>query len=67
VLKMSNYKKGDWCEIWDALFWRWILKNSDALKGNPRWAMMVRNGEKMSEEKRQAHKRTAAAWLKGLR
>ena len=67
VLKMSNYKKGEWSLIWDALFWRWIFKNSKALKGNPRWAMMVRNGEKMSEEKRQAHKRIATAYLKALR
>jgi len=67
VLKMSNYKKGEWSEIWDALFWRWIIRNSDALKGNPRWAMMVRNGEKMTEEKRNAHLKTAASYLKGLR
>ncbi|MFK8082523.1 MAG: cryptochrome/photolyase family protein [Granulosicoccus sp.] len=67
VLKMSNFKKGEWSEIWDALFWRWIIRNSDALKGNPRWAMMVRNGEKMSEEKRSAHLKTAASYLKGLR
>jgi len=67
VLKMSNYKKGEWSEIWDALFWRWIIRNSKALKGNPRWAMMVRNGEKMSEEKRQVHLKTAASYLKGLR
>jgi len=67
VLKMSNYKKGEWSEIWDALFWRWILRNSEKLKGNPRWAMMVRNGEKMSEEKRSAHLKTAASYLKSLR
>ncbi|MFK7860526.1 MAG: cryptochrome/photolyase family protein [Granulosicoccus sp.] len=67
VLKMSNYKKGEWSEVWDALFWRWIIRNSDALRGNPRWAMMVRNGEKMSEEKRSTHLKVAASYLKGLR
>ena len=67
VRKMSNYKPGEWSEIWDALFWRWIIRNSKALKGNPRWAMMVRNGEKMSDEKRKAHLQTAANYLKGLR
>ena len=24
ILKMSDYKYGDWCEIWDALYWRFI-------------------------------------------
>ncbi len=67
VLKMSNYKKGEWSVIWDALFWRWIIRNSKALKGNPRWAMMVRNGEKMTDEKRESHLETAERYLKGLR
>ena len=66
VLKMSNYKKGDWAVVWDALFWRWIIKNADALAGNPRWAMMVRNSEKMAAEKRKAHLDTAEAYLARL-
>ncbi|MFK7996591.1 MAG: cryptochrome/photolyase family protein [Granulosicoccus sp.] len=66
VLKMSNYKKGEWSEIWDALFWRWIFLNSGELKGNPRWAMMVRNGEKMSADKRRHHLKVAKTYLKGL-
>ncbi len=40
VLKMSNYPRGDWCEIWDGLYWRWIWKQRKALASNPRWAMM---------------------------
>lgn len=66
VLKMSNYKKGEWSEIWDALFWRWIIKNSQSLAGNPRWAMMVRNGEKMDAQKRDTHLEIAETYLKQL-
>ena len=66
VLKMSNYRKGERSEIWDGLFWRWIIRNSAVLKGNPRWAMMVKNGEKMSDEKRDAHLHVAASYLKRL-
>ena len=29
---MSNYKSGEWCEIWDGLFWRFIAKMSQFLK-----------------------------------
>jgi len=66
VLKMSNYKKGEWSEIWDALFWRWIIKNAKGLAGNPRWAMMVRNSEKMDAQKRDTHLVIAEAYLKKL-
>ncbi len=66
VLKMSNYRKGEWSEIWDALFWRWIILQSEALKGNPRWAMMVRNAEKMDEQKRTAHLERAGNFLDKL-
>ena len=24
ILKMSNYQKSDWVEIWDGLFWRFL-------------------------------------------
>ena len=27
IFKMSDYKKGDWCDTWDGLFWHlWINK-----------------------------------------
>ena len=29
ILKMSNYKKGDWCETWDALFWNFMNNQRD--------------------------------------
>jgi len=66
VLKMSNFKKGEWSVIWDALFWRWIFKNSEQLQGNRRWAMMVANASKMEAGKRDAHLRTAEQYLTSL-
>lgn len=63
VRKMSHYQKGDWCEIWDGLYWRWIWKNADRLQKNPRWAMMVSMARKMDEEKRGAHLDTADTYL----
>jgi deoxyribodipyrimidine photolyase-related protein len=66
VLKMSNYKKGDWSTIWDGLFWRWILKHQNELAGNPRWAMMVRNAQKMAPAKMNAHLDIANVYLSTL-
>ncbi len=41
ILKMSNYKKGPWCEIWDALYWNFIHKHRKFFESNPRLRMMV--------------------------
>lgn len=32
ILKMSNYKKGDWCKILDGLYYRFLLKKEEQLK-----------------------------------
>ena len=55
ILKMSNYAKGEWCQVWDGMFWRWIDKNQASLKGNPRWSMMCAQLNKMAPEKRESH------------
>lgn len=47
IIKMSDYKKGDWCEIWDGLFWRFIGKHADFFSKNYRMSMMVKTFEKM--------------------
>ncbi len=66
IRKMSHYGKGDWCETWDGLYWRWIWKNAKALEKNPRWAMMVAMVRKMDEQKRQTHLDNAEKYLSGL-
>lgn len=66
IRKMSHYKKGEWADIWDGLYWRWILKNSDSLAKNPRWAMMCAMGRRMSEDKKATHLRNAEEFLSRL-
>ena len=66
VRKMSNHPMGDWCDVWDGLYWRWIWKHADALEKNPRWAMMVSIARKMDDDKRQAHLDAAKAWFDKL-
>jgi deoxyribodipyrimidine photolyase-related protein len=52
VLKMSNYPKGNWCEIWDALFWNFMNKQRKFFLTNPRLGMLIKTYDKMSIEKR---------------
>ncbi len=66
VRKMSHYKKGDWCDVWDGLYWRWIGLHSDELAKNPRWAMMCSMAKKMDAKKRKLHHQHAESFLKQL-
>ncbi len=63
VRKMSHYKKGDWCDAWDGLYWRWIWNHRQQLGKNARWAMMCRMAEKMDESKRERHLQVADQFL----
>ncbi len=52
VLKMSNFKKGNWCEIWDALFWHFMDKHRTFFLSNPRLGMLIKTYDKMGDEKK---------------
>ena len=52
ILKMSDYKKGEWTETWDALYWNFINKNRSFFKKNPRMSMMVSMYDKQLEKKK---------------
>jgi deoxyribodipyrimidine photolyase-related protein len=52
ILKMSDYKKGDWCDVWDGLFWRFIDNHTDFFAKNPRLNMMVATLKKMEASRK---------------
>lgn len=66
ILKMSDYKKGNWCTVWDGLFWRFIHINREVFSKNQRMSMMVRQLAKMPSGKLNAHIANAEHFLKGL-
>jgi deoxyribodipyrimidine photolyase-related protein len=66
LLKMSDYKKGAWAEIWDALFWRFMHVHRDFFLKNPRLGMLIKTFDKMPEEKRNKHFETAEKYLQKL-
>ena len=41
ILKMSDYKKGDWVDIWDGLFWRFLDKHRQLFSSNPRTKLLL--------------------------
>ena len=48
LLKMSNYKNAEWCEIWKALYYSFISKHKKILSKNYAFASQVKNWEKKS-------------------
>ena len=52
ILKMMDFKKGAWCDIMDGLYWRFIDKNRNFFKTNPRLNMMVSLFDKMKKQKK---------------
>ena len=64
LLKMSDYKRGDWCDVVDDLYWRFIDKHRDFFQGNPRLALMPRALDKLKPERRQLIFAAAETFLK---
>jgi len=52
MLKMMDFKKGEWCNIMDGLYWRFINRNRTFFLKNPRLSMMVRVFDKMKIERK---------------
>tara|TARA_A100001015_G_scaffold120675_1_gene133783 strand:- start:1351 stop:2823 length:1473 start_codon:yes stop_codon:yes gene_type:complete len=52
IRKMSHYGKGDWCDIADGLYWRFIDQHQEFFLKNPRMSMVSRTLGKMAAEKK---------------
>ncbi len=66
ILKMSDFKKGDWCEIWDALFWRFMIVHRPYIEQSARLAVLIKTLDKMPKTKREYHVEVAEIFLNGL-
>ena len=53
ILKMSDYKKGDWCNTMDGLYWRFVDRHLGLLKNNPRLSFMRNTLKKMSDDRKE--------------
>ena len=53
LLKMSDYKKGDWCDTVDGLYWRFIDKHRKFFKSNARLALITSGIDRMKDERKE--------------
>jgi len=49
---MSNYKRGEWCDVVDGLYWKFTEDNLDFYKTNPRLSILTKNLEKMDLDRK---------------
>ena len=63
-LKMMDFKKGDWCNVMDGLYWNFINKNRKFFLKNPRLSMMVRIFDKMNPDRKKLILKSADKFIK---
>lgn len=63
LMKMSNYPKREWQQIWDSLFWRFMHIHRDFFLQNPRLGMLIKSFDKMPKEKQDKYIKTAEDYL----
>ena len=66
LMKMGDWPKGDWQDVWDGLFWRFMHVHRNFFLQNPRLGMLIKTFDKMPEEKRNKHINTANNFLLSL-
>jgi deoxyribodipyrimidine photolyase-related protein len=66
LMKISDYQKSDWREIWDGLFWRFMDKHRKFFLSNPRLGMLIKTFDKMDAGKKSQHLSSAENYLKKL-
>lgn len=66
LMKMSDYKKGEWQKVWDGLFWRFMHTHRNFFIQNPRLGMLVKSFDKMPDSKQKAHLLKAEQFLNRL-
>jgi len=66
LMKMSDYPRGDWQQVWDALFWRFMHVHRSFFAQNPRLGMLLRTLDNMDPEKRETLLLRAESYLRSL-
>lgn len=66
-LRKMGWPRGEWCELWDALYWRWIIRHGDELRKNPRWSMAVRTADRFNDARRAGYVELAEQHIKECR
>jgi len=64
ILKMSDYPKGPWTDIWNSLYWRFIDIHKKKFQSNPRMTLMLSQLEKKDKRTIKGYYEKADKFLK---
>lgn len=64
LIKMSDYKKAEWCDTVDGLYWRFIDKHQKFFSKNPRMKMMMSALDRMDKDKKKRIFKAANNFIK---
>lgn len=67
LTKLSDFPKGEWYEVYTALFWRFIARHEKFFVSNPRLSMLARSLGKRSAAERAALMEYAETHLQKMR
>ena len=66
IRKMGDFPEGEWCRIWDGLYWRFIYQHRDFFNKNPRMKVMIHQIDQMGRERMRGHLVIANHFLERL-
>ena len=52
LLKMSDFPRGDWCDVLDGLYWRFVERNKAEYRANPRLSLSLGHLQRLPSERR---------------
>ncbi len=64
LLQMSDYARGEWCDVVDGLYWRFIEKHADYFAANPRLSVMSRALAKLDARRKERIYAAAESFLR---
>lgn len=63
ILKMSDFKKGEWVDIWNSLYWNFVDKHREVFANNARSPFIITMLDKMDPVVREQHQNRAEHFL----
>ena len=66
VLKMSDYKKGEWCKVWDGLYWRFVHQHKEEFSKNHRMGFVTNLLGRMKPDTLNKHLEIADTFLDAM-
>lgn len=59
IQKMSHYSSGEWCDVWDGLYWNFISQHRSKIEENNRMGFMVSTLDRMNKDTAEEHRENA--------